>query len=196
MTTRLILASSSKPRQALLQRLQIPFEIAEPHVDESPLPHEKPSDLVCRLAVTKARAVADRYPDALIIGADQVGVIGETIQGKPHTYENAVKQLQLASGQRLRFLIGLCVLETRTGREQVVLETFDVIYRQLTDKMIKQYLQKEQPYACAGSCMADGLGITLIQAFEGDDFSALIGLPLIRLVSLLEQFKMSPLEAV
>jgi septum formation protein len=193
---KLILASSSKPRLSLLQRLQIPFDVVVPDVDETPLPHETPSQLVVRLAEKKARAVADKHPDALIIGADQVGVLRNEIQGKPHTYENAVKQLQQASGQRMRFFIGLCVLDAKTATHQMALEEFDVIYRQLTQTMIEKYLQKEQPFECAGSCKAEGLGIALIHEFQGTDFTALIGLPLIRLVNLLEHYGMNPLESI
>jgi septum formation protein len=193
---KLILASSSKPRLSLLQRLQIPFDVVVPDVDETPLPHETPSQLVVRLAEKKARAVADKHPDALIIGADQVGVLRNEIQGKPHTYENAVKQLQQASGQRMRFFIGLCVLDAKTATHQMALEEFDVIYRQLTQTMIEKYLQKEQPFECAGSCKAEGLGIALIHEFQGTDFTALIGLPLIRLISLLEHYGMDPLESI
>ena len=195
MKKHLILASSSKPRQALLQRLQIPFDIVVPDVDETPLPSESPDALVVRLAAAKARAVANQYPDALIIGADQVGVLGDTIQGKPHTYDNAIKQLRQASGQCMRFYIGLCVLDASSGSQEIALETFDVIYRTLSDTMIERYLQKEQPFECAGSCKAEGLGIALIQEFKGTDFTALIGLPLIRLVSLLEHYDMGPFES-
>jgi septum formation protein len=196
MQKKLILASSSKPRQALLQRLQIPFEIAVPDVDETPLHEETPSALVLRLAEAKARAVAAKFPDAIIIGADQVGVIHDQIQGKPHTYDNAVKQLQQASGQRMRFFIGLCVLNAETSAHQIALEEFDVIYRKLTQTMIETYLEKEQPFECAGSCKAEGLGIALIKEFQGTDFTALIGLPLIRLVSLLAHFEMDPLASI
>jgi septum formation protein len=196
MTKQLILASSSKPRQSLLQRLQIPFEISVPDVDETPLPNETPSQLVIRLAEKKARAVAEKFPDAIIIGADQVGVLNDQIQGKPHTYENAVNQLQQASGKRMRFFIGLCVMDARAHTHQIALEEFDVIYRKLTHTMIENYLQKEQPFECAGSCKAEGLGIALIQEFQGTDFTALIGLPLIRLVSMLEHYGMDPLESI
>jgi septum formation protein len=196
MIKQLILASSSKPRQSLLQRLQIPFEISVPDVDETPLPNETPSQLVIRLAEKKARAVAEKFPNAIIIGADQVGVLNDQIQGKPHTYENATKQLQQASGKRMRFFIGLCVMDTHAQTHQIALEEFDVIYRKLSENMIEKYLQKEQPFECAGSCKAEGLGIALIQEFQGTDFTALIGLPLIRLVSMLEHYGMDPLESI
>jgi septum formation protein len=183
---KLILGSASKPRQMLLQRLQIPFEIASPDIDETPLPTESPMDLVTRLAVEKAQAVAKSFPDALIIGADQVGVLDDVILGKPLTHENAVAQLLKASGKRMRFYIGLCLLDAEKQSQQIAMEEFDVIFRPLTQEMIENYLQKEQPYQCAGSCKAEGLGITLIEEFQGKDFTALIGLPLIRLTRMLE----------
>ncbi len=191
---KLILASSSQPRRQLLERLQIPFKISSPDIDETPHNNETPQELVLRLAEEKARIVGKQFPDAVIIGADQVGVLNNHIQGKPLTYDNAVKQLRQASGQRMRFFIGLCVLDTKTQRHQVTLEEFDVIYRELTDNMIEKYLRKEQPLQCAGSCKAEGLGITLIKEFQGTDFTALIGLPLIRLVTMLEEFNINPLE--
>jgi septum formation protein len=192
-TRQLILGSSSKPRLSLLQRLQLPFDIASPDIDETPLEGESPSALVYRLAETKARAVALTFPDALIIAADQVGVLDNKILGKPLTYDNAVKQLQEASGKRMQFFIGLCLFDARNQTQQLAIETFDVVYRQLSLEKIQRYLQKEQPLECAGSCKAEGLGIALIEEFQGKDFSALIGLPLIRLVSMLEAAGLSPL---
>jgi len=190
---RLILGSTSKPRQALLERLQIPFEIAAPHVDETPLVNETPQDLVLRLAEKKARVVSERFPDALIIGADQVGVLDNIIQGKPLTYDNAVQQLQAASGKRMEFYIGLCLFDSREQHVQLAIEKYDVIYRKLSLPMIKNYLAKEQPLHCAGSCKAEGLGIALIEEFQGKDFTALIGLPLISLVAMLEKAGLNPL---
>ena len=191
----LVLGSSSEPRKMLLERLQIPFEIAAPDIDETPLLNETPADLVLRLAESKARIIAKQFPDALIIGADQVGVLNGKIQGKPLTQENAIKQLTEASGQPIAFYIGLCLFDARNNTVQISLETFDVVYRELTQEMIQQYLQKEQPLHCAGSCQAEGLGIALIDAFHGKDFSALIGLPLIRLVRMLETAGLNPLSA-
>jgi septum formation protein len=181
----LVLASSSKPRQLLLQRLLIPFTIAAPNVDETAQANETPQQLVQRLAVTKARAVADDFPGSLIIGADQVAVVDNEIFGKPLTLANAAKQLLAVSGKAMKFYIGMCVLDTRDQSEQITLEEFTVSYRSLTIEQIEKYLQKEQPLACAGSCQADGLGITLIKEFQGEDFTALIGLPLLRLTSML-----------
>lgn len=182
----LVLASTSKPRYSLLQRLQLKFEVAAPNVDESPLASESPENLVRRLALEKAQAVAVQFPDALIIGADQVGLLDNKILGKPHTYENAVKQLLDASGKKMEFLIGLCLFDSLNNTHQIVLEKFDVVYRKLDIKMVENYLRKEQPFQCAGGCKAEGLGIALIEEFHGGDFTALIGLPLIRLVRMLE----------
>jgi MAF protein len=194
MPRQLILASTSEPRRELLRRLMIPFEIAGSDVDETPLDNESAEDIVLRLAETKARAVAGKFPDALIIGADQLGVVDGKIQGKPLSYENAKLQLREASGKKIEFFIGLCLLDARDNSRQLVLEKFDVVYRQLTDAMIENYLRKELPLHCAGSCMADGLGITLIEEFQGKDFSALIGLPLIHLVKMLETAGLNPLS--
>jgi len=191
---KLVLGSSSKPRQTLLQRLQIPFEIVAPELDESPLANEKAPDLVQRLAKEKAIKAAQAFPNALIIGADQVGILDNQILGKPLNDETAFTQLQAASGKRVQFYIGLCLLDASTQHYQLALEEFNVIYRPLTPEMIENYLRKEQPLECAGSCKVEGLGIALIEAFEGDDFTALIGLPLIRLVRMLEKAGMDPLK--
>lgn len=176
----------------MLQRLHIPFEIIPSHLDETPLPGESPIEMVQRLAEQKARAVAT--PNALIIGADQVGVLENEILCKPLTRENALEQLQRASGKRVRFLIGLCLLDTRNDTTQIVLETFDVVFRQLSLEMIETYLEKEDALQCAGSFKAEGMGVTLVDEFDGKDFSALIGLPLIRLTRMLETAGFSPLK--
>lgn len=190
---KLILASTSKPRELLLQRLQIPFTIAASHVDETPLPNEAPVQLVMRLAEQKARAVANDFPAALIIGADQVGILGNEILCKPLTHDKAIQQLQNMSGKRIRFLIGLCVLDTENNKHDVCVETFDVTFRQLDARMIENYLQKEAVLNCAGSFKAEGLGIALVEEFHDTDFTAVIGLPLIRLVKMLEKMGLSPI---
>ena len=184
---KLILASSSKPRQLLLQRLQVPFTVAPSHIDETPLRNENPSDMVVRLAKEKATEVANQFSDALIIGADLVGLLENTILGKPLTHENAIKQLAFVSGKHVRFLIGLCLLDTKNKTEQLSLETYDVYFRPLTLPMSENYLNKESALECAGSFKAEGLGITLVEKFVGNDFTALIGLPLIKLTHMLEQ---------
>jgi septum formation protein len=191
----LILASSSEPRRLLLKRLQIPFHIVSPNVDETPLAQESPQDLVLRLAELKARTVAASHNHALIIGADQVGVLDRTILGKPLSLDGARHQLALASGKTLKFFIGLCLLDASSNTYQLALEQFDVTYRCMDKQMIENYLSKEQPLQCAGSCKAEGLGITLIESFSGTDFSALIGLPLIRLTRMLEHAGLNPLAS-
>jgi septum formation protein len=187
MTQPLILASSSSPRKKLLERLKIPFLTMSPDIDESQLPGEKPEDMVVRLGIQKAEKVAQTHPDALIIGADQVGIIDNTILCKPLNHEQAVKQLQMVSGKCVRFLIGLCLLNAKNKTQQVSLETFDVYFRPLTIQMIEDYIQKEDVLSCAGSFRVEGVGIKLVEKLVGDDYTALIGLPLIRLVRMLEK---------
>jgi septum formation protein len=187
MTLPLVLASTSLFRKELLQRLQIPFEIYAPQVDETRQPEESPTNLVLRLAEWKARAADEKYPQALIIGSDQVAVLGDTIFGKPHSHEQAVRQLMDISGQHLDFLTGLCLFNSRDQRVQVDMVHFSVQFRALTRSQIENYLQKEQPYHCAGSVKSEGLGIALLEKIVGHDPTALIGLPLIRLVEMLEK---------
>ena len=182
----LVLASTSPYRKALLEKLQVKFEMASPDTDESALPGESPEQLVARLAETKAKAIADRYPHALIIGSDQVAVVDGKIVGKPGDHDNAMAQLKRASGKRVTFLTGLCLYNTLSHRTQVEVAPFSVIFRELTDSQIEHYLQREQPYNCAGSFKSEGLGIALFERLEGDDPNTLIGLPLIRLIRMLE----------
>lgn len=183
----LVLSSSSPARRSLLERLRQPFVIAPPHIDETPLAHESPETLVARLASQKAHANQANYPNALIIGCDQVAVINGTIVSKPENHETAVTQLRAASGQCIDFFTGLCLLNTQTQRIQESIQRYRVFYRQLTDEMIENYLRIEQPYQCAGSIQIEGLGIVLIERLEGTDPTALIGLPLIALTHMLEQ---------
>ncbi|MBE7374860.1 Maf family protein [Pseudomonas lopnurensis] len=182
---RLLLASSSPYRQELLSRLHLPFDSCAPRIDETPRPGEDAERLVRRLAESKARALAERYPDHLIIGSDQAAVLGDSILGKPHTFERAKQQLQAASGTRVRFLTGLALLDSGSGRIQVGCVPFTVHFRELDDNRIERYLTIEQPYDCAGSFKAEGLGISLFRATEGEDVTSLVGLPLIRLVDML-----------
>ncbi len=182
---RLLLASSSPYRQELLSRLHLPFDSCAPRIDETPHPGEDAERLVRRLAESKARALAERYPDHLIIGSDQAAVLGDSILGKPHTFERAKQQLQAASGTRVRFLTGLALLDSGSGRIQVGCVPFTVHFRELDDNRIERYLTIEQPYDCAGSFKAEGLGISLFRATEGEDVTSLVGLPLIRLVDML-----------
>lgn len=183
---KLILASSSPFRRELLARLMIPFEVDVPDVDESPLPGEAPVALVERLAIAKAQAVVARHPDALVIGSDQVAVHDGLVVGKPLTHERAVAQLRQASGQAVVLYTGLALVNGTSGRVQSEVVPYRVVFRTLTDAQIENYLRKEQPYHCAGSVKSEGLGVALLERFEGEDPATLIGLPLIRLVRMLE----------
>ncbi len=187
MSTKLVLASTSPFRKAILEKLGVPFDTASPEVDESHLPDETPQQLVQRLAEAKARAVAAQFPDALIIGSDQVAVIDNHILGKPGSHEKAVEQLRRASGRTVTFLTGLCLHNSRTDHTQCEVVPFKVHFRQLDDSQIENYLEKEQPYNCAGSFKSEALGIALFEKLEGDDPNTLIGLPLINLIRMLEQ---------
>lgn len=165
----------------------VPFITDDPDIDESALDGESPRALVERLAIGKAEAVAARHPNSLIIGSDQVAVHGDEIVGKPHTHERAVQQLQAASGKQITLYTGLALINTQSGGRQSDVVPFRVHFKTLDDHTIENYLRKEQPYNCAGSVRAEGLGIALLERFEGDDPNALIGLPLIRLVAMLER---------
>ena len=182
---KLVLASTSAYRRELLQRFGLPFEVARPDIDESPLPGETPQATAERLAVEKARAVAGQFEDALIIGSDQVAHMGDTRFGKPGTVERAVAQLQSMSGRTVVFHTALAVLNTRSGRVQLDAVPTEVRFRRLTDDEIVRYVNKERPLDCAGSAKSEGLGITLLDALSGDDPNALVGLPLIALARLL-----------
>ncbi len=184
---RLILGSTSPFRRELLHKLGLSFEVDAPDIDESRHEDETPEDFVRRLAVDKAKAVAARHEDSLVIGSDQVACIGPNILGKPGTRENAISQLTDASGQRVSFYTGLCLFNSHTGKIQVVCEPFHVYFRDLSREQIERYLDAEEPYNCAGSFKSEGLGISLFTKMEGDDPNALIGLPLIRLIGMLQQ---------
>ena len=183
----LLLASSSPYRRELLARLRHPFNWAVPAIDETARPGESPEALVRRLAEAKARALSGEYPAHLIIGSDQVAVLGERILGKPHDFERARNQLLAASGASVTFLTGLALLNSASGQCQVEVVPFTVHFRQLDEDRISRYLQAEQPYDCAGSFKAEGLGISLFRATEGEDVTSLVGLPLIRLVAMLDR---------
>lgn len=183
--TRIILASTSVFRRELLARLQIPFEIADPMTDESALSGESPATTAERLAVAKANSVASRYPEALIIGSDQVAFVGNQRYGKPLTRERAIDQLLSMRGRTVIFHTGLCLLNSATGRSQVCGVPTEVAFRQMSVAEIERYLDKEHPYHCAGSAKSEGLGIALLSSMRGDDPNALIGLPLIALCEML-----------
>ena len=181
----LVLGSTSTYRKKLLEKLDIPFETASPDIDESPFARELPDLLVQRLALQKARAVANDYPQHLIIGSDQVAVLEGEILGKPGNFETAKKQLAAASGKSVVFYTGLCLLNSETGEHQLETVPFEVAFRRLNEDQINRYLLKEEPYNCAGSFKSEGYGICLFERLRGDDPNTLIGLPLIRLVSML-----------
>lgn len=182
---RLLLASSSPYRRELLSRLQLPFECCAPEIDETARPGESAEQLVRRLAEAKTRALSQSHPDHLVIGSDQVAVLGSKILGKPQTAERATAQLMACSGSSVTFLTGIALLDSRNGRAQVDCIPFTVHFRQLDRTTIERYLAMEQPFDCAGSFKAEGLGISLFRSTEGSDATSLIGLPLIRLVDML-----------
>jgi MAF protein len=184
---RLLLASSSPYRRELLSRLRLSFECSAPEIDETANPQESPDQLVRRLAHEKAQALAGSHSDHLIIGSDQVAVLEQSILGKPNTFERAKRQLQACSGKSVVFLTGLALLDSRTGASQIDCIRYTVHFRHLDEPQIERYLSAEQPFDCAGSFKAEGLGISLFRSTEGTDFTSLIGLPLIRLVDMLNE---------
>lgn len=181
----IILASTSPFRRELLARLQLPFEAVAPETDESPLPDEHPTATAERLSVAKARAVADRFPGALIIGSDQVAYCGDASFGKPGTRQNATAQLRSMSGKAVIFHTGLCLLNAASGRIHLRGIPTEVRFRELSDQEIQRYLDKEDALNCAGSARSEGLGISLLEYLRGDDPNALVGLPLIALCDML-----------
>ena len=183
----LILASSSVYRRELLSRLQVPFSVVVPDIDETPLTGETAPETALRLSIAKAAKVAKQHSDALVIGSDQVAIFDGIQLGKPHTHENAVWQLRMTRGNTVDFHTALCLFNGRTGKYQAQVVLCRVKFRDLTDTQIERYLLKEQPYHCSASAKAEGLGIALIKKVEGEDPNALIGLPLIALVEMLEK---------
>lgn len=176
----LILGSTSRYRADLLRRLRVPFQSVSPAVDETPLPGESPAPLALRLALAKARDVAQRFPEAVVIGSDQVADLSGMPLGKPGTHERAVEQLQRMRGQTVVFQTAVAVVCLSSGFEQVDLAPVRVVFRDLSDADIERYLRAETPYDCAGSAKSEGLGIALLERIDNDDPSALVGLPLIR----------------
>jgi len=176
----LVLGSTSRYRRELLSRLNLPFEVAAPEVDETPRPGEQPAELARRLALAKARAVAHRFPHAVVIGSDQVADLEGQALGKPGDHANATRQLQRMRGKSVVFQTALAVVCQASGFEQQDLAPVRVQFRNLTDSEIEAYLRAEQPYDCAGSAKSEGLGIALLEAIDSDDPTALVGLPLIR----------------
>jgi len=183
----LILGSSSRYRKELLSRLQIPFETAAPDVDETPHSDESPKDLALRLALAKARAVAQKNPEAVVIGSDQVADLEGSPLGKPGNHTNATVQLQRMRGKTVIFQTALSVVCMATGYERTDLASVKVKFRNLTDAEIESYLRAEEPYDCAGSAKSEGLGIALLESIDNDDPTALVGLPLIRTCQMLRE---------
>ena len=183
---KLILGSTSPYRRELLTRLRIPFEVAAPAVDETQQPHETPQQLACRLAMSKARAVAAQFPDCVVIGSDQVAELDGQALGKPGLHARALAQLQQMSGKTVIFQTAVAVVCLETGFAQMDLAQVKVKFRQLSDAQIEAYLRAETPYDCAGSAKSEGLGIALLEAIDNDDPTALVGLPLIRTCRMIE----------
>lgn len=190
----LILASTSRYRRELLARLHLPFSVEAPGVDETGRAGEAPAELAQRLALDKARAVAARHPDALVIGSDQVAELDGRAIGKPGTHERAVLQLRAMSGSSVTFHTAVAVLRLATGYEAQALVPVTVRMRTLSDAEIEHYLRTERPYDCAGSAKAETLGIALLEAIESDDPTALVGLPLIRTCAMLRAGGLDPLR--
>ena len=182
---RLILGSSSIYRKELLERFGVPFQCLSPDIDETPHTGEAPDALVRRLSESKAQAVAAQVVKAIVIGSDEVAILDGRILGKPGTHEGAVQQLRASSGKSVTFITGLCVLDTESGEQQIDCVSVEVGFKHLDDPTIEAYLQRDKPYACAGSIRAEGAGSAILRYIKTDDPSALIGLPLIRLSDML-----------
>lgn len=190
---KLILASQSPARKKLLEQLQITFIVAPSHVDETPFPNETPKALVERLTLAKAQKCAEKNPHCLIIACDQILTIEQQILGKPETHENAAKMLMQCSGKSVISYTGLGLLNTESKNWQFVIEPFTVHYRKFPQSAVENYLKKDPAYQCAGALRVESLGIALIEKLEGDDYNALIGLPLIKLCEMLENENIQPL---
>lgn len=190
---KLVLASTSPFRKALLDKLNLPYETDSPDIDETPLKNESIEDMVVRLSIGKAQAVTKRHPDSLIIGSDQSAVLHGEVLTKPGGYDKAFAQLKAASGQKIVFQTGLCLLNTQSNQFQSMCVPYTVVFKHLSDTQIQHYLELEEPYNCAGSFKSEALGIALFERFEGEDPNALIGLPLIKLVAMLNKENMTPI---
>jgi len=183
---KLVLASSSPFRKALLEKLQLQFETDSPDINETPLAYESIEAMVKRLSESKAKALATKHPDALIIGSDQSATLNGKVLHKPGNFDIAFKQLRAASGQTITFHTGLCLHNSNSGHSETICEPFIVKFRELTDSEIENYLTREEPYNCAGSFKSEALGISLFESMRGDDPNTLIGLPLIQLCRMLK----------
>ena len=183
----IILASSSPFRKSLLERLHLDFHTISPDIDESHHQGEPAADYVCRLAQQKAEAIADQHPLSIIIGSDQCALLDGEILGKPGSHKNALEQLRNAQGKTVVFHTGLCVMQHSSDFREVEDILFEVTFRELSDAQLEHYLRVEQPYDCAGSFKSEAYGICLFSEMRGDDPTALVGLPLIRLTNMLER---------
>jgi septum formation protein len=192
---RLILASTSRYRRELLQRLRLPFEVLSPGVDETPLSGETPASLATRLALAKANAVAAQVGDAVVIGSDQVAELDGNAIGKPGSHEDAIEQLMRMSGQRVVFHTAVAVVRRDRGFERALLAPVAVVFRRLSGDEIERYLRLDTPYDCAGSAKSEALGVALLERIDSDDPTTLIGLPLIRTCALLREAGLDPLGA-
>lgn len=192
----IVLASSSAYRRELLKKLAIDFSCCPANVDETPRPHESPADLALRLSIEKALAVGSAYPAHLVIGSDQVAALAGEVLGKPGSRERAVAQLQRQSGRAVSFYTGLCVLDSASGQYFTALDRCEVHFKPLSLQQIEYYLDVDRPYDCAGSFKSEALGIALFDKICGEDPNALVGLPLIKLVGLLQQFGVDVLRPV
>ena len=190
---RLILASTSRYRRELLERLRLPFEVMPPEVEETALPGETANVLAARLALAKAETVAENFANAVVVGSDQVAELDGLLLGKPHTHERAVAQLRAMSGRQVLFHTAVAVVRRDRGYARGLLAPVRVTFRSLAEAEIEHYLRIEQPYDCAGSAKSEALGIALLAAIESDDPTALIGLPLIRTCTLLREAGLDPL---
>ncbi|WP_110664921.1 Maf family protein [Salinicola halophilus] len=191
--SRLVLASSSRYRRALLDRLSLDYTWTAPDIDETRRPGEDAVTLAHRLALSKAQAVADDYPEHLIVGSDQLALFDDDILGKPGDFATACANLKRFSGRRVRFMTGLALLDTAAGRHRVLHETYDVVFRTLSDREIERYVAHDEPYDSSGSFRMEGLGVALFERFEGRDPNTLIGLPMMALCDLLREAGLDPL---
>ena len=192
---RLVLASASQARKSVLIKLKIPFEMFAPSIDESAVSGETPTQLVERLSLAKARNVSQRYPSHLIIGSDQIAVVAGQMVGKPQNREDAIGQLTAASGETVTLFTGIALLNSESGNTQLDVLPYHVVFRELNQSMIKNYIDTDQPFDCGGSLRSEGLGIALLKELDGSDPNILLGLPLIRLIDMLANEGFHPLKS-
>ena len=192
---RLVLASASQARKSVLSKLKIPFETFAPSIDESALSGETPTQLVERLSLAKARKVSQRYPSHLIIGSDQIAVVAGQMVGKPQNREDAIEQLKAVSGETVTLFTGIALLNSESGNTQLDVLPYRVVFRELKQSMIENYIDTDQPFDCSGSLRSESLGIALLKELDGSDPNILLGLPLIRLIDMLAIEDFYPLKS-